>query len=142
MTIHACYGSPTRTRVAMSLLFASLLSGCAHFRNRRVEPSNDYTYDAIYRLITATGREHLGQNQSGALLPPSPSSYNDARKLGPRPPTKKPRHSFEPGVFCLLNWPGGNLLSRTRLHTIIGANPFHGPVRDGKAWFQAAMAAR
>ena len=27
-------------------------------------------------------------------------------------------------------------------HTIIGANPFHGPVRDGKAWFQAAVAAR
>ena len=31
---------------------------------------------------------------------------------------------------------------RMRMHTIIGANPFHGPVRDGKAWFQAAMAAR
>ena len=31
---------------------------------------------------------------------------------------------------------------RMRLHTIIGANPFHGPVRDGKAWVQAAMAAR
>ena len=28
------------------------------------------------------------------------------------------------------------------MHTIIGANPFHGPVRDGKAWFQAAVAAR
>ncbi len=27
-------------------------------------------------------------------------------------------------------------------HTIIGANSFHGPVRDGKAWFQAAIAAR
>ena len=31
---------------------------------------------------------------------------------------------------------------RMRMHTIIGANPFHGPVRDGKAWVQAAMAAR
>ena len=31
---------------------------------------------------------------------------------------------------------------RVRMHTIIGANPFHGPVRDGKAWVQAAMAAR
>ena len=29
-----------------------------------------------------------------------------------------------------------------RMHTIIGANPFHGPVRDGKAWVQAAVAAR
>ena len=31
---------------------------------------------------------------------------------------------------------------RMRMQTIIGANPFHGPVRDGKAWFQAAVAAR
>ena len=30
---------------------------------------------------------------------------------------------------------------RVRMHTIIGANPFHGPVRDGKAWFQVAIAA-
>ena len=28
------------------------------------------------------------------------------------------------------------------MHTIIGANSFHGPVRDGKAWVQAAVAAR
>ena len=33
------------------------------FRNQRVEPSADYTYDAIYRLIAATGREHLGQTR-------------------------------------------------------------------------------
>jgi RHS repeat-associated protein len=31
------------------------------FKNQRVEPSADYTYDATYRLIEATGREHLGQ---------------------------------------------------------------------------------
>ena len=31
-----------------------------YFRNQRVEPSDDYTYDAIYRLIEATGREHIG----------------------------------------------------------------------------------
>ena len=30
---------------------------------------------------------------------------------------------------------------RMRMHTIIGANPFHGPVRDGKGWFQVAIAA-
>ena len=44
-----------------------------YFRNQRVEPSNDYTYDALYRLIQATGREHLGQ--AGA---PIPHSHNDA----------------------------------------------------------------
>lgn len=43
------------------------------FRNQRVEPSNDYTYDALYRLIAATGREHLGQRGT-----PIPSSWDDA----------------------------------------------------------------
>ncbi|HZO90882.1 MAG TPA: SpvB/TcaC N-terminal domain-containing protein [Chthonomonadaceae bacterium] len=47
-------------------------------RNKRVEPSADYTYDAIYRLIEATGREHLGQ-VGGAPIPPS---YNDAPRIG------------------------------------------------------------
>ena len=32
-----------------------------YFSNQRVEPSAEYIYDAIYRLIEATGREHLGQ---------------------------------------------------------------------------------
>ena len=32
-----------------------------YFRNRRVDPSSDYEYDAVYRLVSATGREHLGQ---------------------------------------------------------------------------------
>jgi hypothetical protein len=32
------------------------------FKNQRVDPSNSYTYDAIYRLIKAEGREHLGQS--------------------------------------------------------------------------------
>jgi len=31
------------------------------FRNRRVDPGADYTYDAIGRLVEAAGREHLGQ---------------------------------------------------------------------------------
>jgi RHS repeat-associated protein len=52
------------------------------FRNRRVEPSNDYIYDAVYRLIEATGREHLGQNGGGSPLPPRPTSYNDAPHVG------------------------------------------------------------
>ena len=51
------------------------------FRNQRVEPSNDYTYDAIYRLIQAGGREQLGLN-GGGPLPPTPSSYNDVPRVG------------------------------------------------------------
>ena len=29
------------------------------FRNQRVDPSNEFTYDAIYRLVETTGREHI-----------------------------------------------------------------------------------
>jgi RHS repeat-associated protein len=49
-----------------------------YFRNQRVEPSADYTYDAVYRLIEASGREHLGQ--AGGR--PAPTSYNDEPRVG------------------------------------------------------------
>lgn len=49
-----------------------------YFRNQRVEPSNDYVYEALYRLIQATGREHLGQ-AGGA---PMPHSHDDAGRVG------------------------------------------------------------
>lgn len=32
------------------------------FNNAQVEPHNDYTYDALYRLARAEGREHAAQN--------------------------------------------------------------------------------
>ncbi|WP_182407530.1 SpvB/TcaC N-terminal domain-containing protein [Psychrobacter sp. GP33] len=48
------------------------------FRNQHVEPSTEYIYDALYRLIEATGREHLGQI-GGA---PIPHSHNDASRVG------------------------------------------------------------
>ncbi len=48
------------------------------FANARVEPSARYIYDAVFRLIEATGREHLGQ-VGGA---PIPHSYNDAPRVG------------------------------------------------------------
>jgi RHS repeat-associated protein len=51
------------------------------FLNQRVEPSNDYTYDAIYRLIQASAREQLGLSANGPL-PPAPSSYNDIPRIG------------------------------------------------------------
>ena len=31
------------------------------YDNTVVDPGNDYTYDALYRLVAATGREHIGQ---------------------------------------------------------------------------------
>lgn len=47
-----------------------------YFRNQRVEPSADYTYDAVYRLIKATGREHLGQNGGTPNSPTAPDASN------------------------------------------------------------------
>jgi RHS repeat-associated protein len=49
-----------------------------YFRNQCIEPSNDYTYDALYRLIQASGREHLGQ--TGGV--PIPHSHDDASRVG------------------------------------------------------------
>jgi RHS repeat-associated protein len=49
-----------------------------YFQNRRVEPSAEYAYDAAYRLIEATGREHLGQVGAASL----PGSYNDRPRIG------------------------------------------------------------
>ncbi len=55
------------------------------FRNRRVEPSADYTYDAIYRLIEATGREHLGQTAQGGYAPVATGAGDAARMALPHP---------------------------------------------------------
>ena len=35
-----------------------------YFNNAAVDPNSQYTYDAIYRLIDARGREHAGQNKA------------------------------------------------------------------------------
>jgi RHS repeat-associated protein len=48
-----------------------------YFRNQRIDPATDYIYDAVYRLIQATGREHLGQQASGDRRPPTaPDGFN------------------------------------------------------------------
>jgi RHS repeat-associated protein len=44
------------------------------FRNQVVDPSAAYAYDALYRLIEATGREHLGQIAGGTRRPVPPSA--------------------------------------------------------------------
>jgi RHS repeat-associated protein len=46
------------------------------FQNKRVEPSAEFTYDAIYRLTEATGREHLGQTNGQANPPDAPDAFN------------------------------------------------------------------
>jgi RHS repeat-associated protein len=42
------------------------------FDNQKIEPHSAYTYDALYRLLTATGREHIGQTSN---KPPEESQF-------------------------------------------------------------------
>jgi len=58
------------------------LQNAVFYSNQRVEPSNDYTYDAIYRLIQASGREQLGLGSDGKQLSSTPCSYNDIPRAG------------------------------------------------------------
>jgi RHS repeat-associated protein len=56
-----------------------------YFRNKRVEPSSDFTYDALYRLIEARGREHLGQSGSAVPTPAAHSHSDVPRTTLPHP---------------------------------------------------------
>lgn len=49
-----------------------------YFLQKRVDPKADYLYDGVYRLIEATGREHLGQVGGS----PRPFSYDDFPRIG------------------------------------------------------------
>jgi len=62
-----------------------------YFRNQRVEPSSDYTYDPVYRLRSASGREHLGQN-AGVLRAPMQTTNDD----GPRTQSAANVHLLSP----------------------------------------------
>ena len=50
------------------------------FRNQVVSPTSRYVYDALYRLIEATGREHLGQ--TATPVPPSATDIPPADQPG------------------------------------------------------------
>ncbi|MEO6973161.1 MAG: SpvB/TcaC N-terminal domain-containing protein [Rhodoferax sp.] len=63
------------------------IQNVVYFSQQRVEPSNDYTYDATYRLIQASGREQLGLGGNGGALPPTASSYNDVPRIGLHSPS-------------------------------------------------------
>jgi RHS repeat-associated protein len=57
----------------------------AFFRNHVVDPATAYTYDALYRLIEATGREHLGQAEGGIRHPVPPSATDTSLAGLPQP---------------------------------------------------------
>ncbi|MNF53987.1 hypothetical protein D3C84_353980 [compost metagenome] len=43
--------------------------GVSYHSNQRIEPTNDYQYDALYQLISASGRENASAGQQGQGLP-------------------------------------------------------------------------
>src|SRR5262249_2760799 len=54
-------------------------------QNHRSEPPCAYTYDPLYRLIQASGREHVGQN-ANVLSPPQQVENSDAFRIArPQP---------------------------------------------------------
>ncbi|KAH8654845.1 virulence plasmid 65kDa B protein-domain-containing protein, partial [Ilyonectria robusta] len=53
------------------------------FRNTVVSANNDYTYDGLYRLVSASGREHLGQHAGPpSAVDPDPVSMADQANNG------------------------------------------------------------
>ena len=62
------------------------------FRNQVVRPSARYAYDALYRLIEATGREHLGQAAAG----PAPRAAESFRHAAHRPAPARRRDGDGP----------------------------------------------
>ena len=61
------------------------------FKNQRVSPSQNFVYDSLNRLIKASGREHIGQQQGGEQikLPTAENSsghqYNNFGSNNPAP---------------------------------------------------------
>jgi RHS repeat-associated protein len=53
-----------------------------YFDNQAVTPGNDYTYDAVYRLVFAEGREQIGQNTFA--FTPEGGNYRDYPFIGHR----------------------------------------------------------
>lgn len=65
-----------------------------YFNNQVVLPQCDYTYDAIYRLINATGREHIGQ-----LAQPE-TTWNDEFRVNlPQPNDGQAMRSYTEQYF-------------------------------------------
>ena len=51
-----------------------------HHDSQQIDPVSNYTYDALYRLVEATGREHIGQ--SAFQFVPANGNYRDHPFVG------------------------------------------------------------
>ena len=61
------------------------IQNVVYFQNQRVEPSADYTYDPLYRLVAASGREHLGQTGGALNAAAQVTDDNSVRSRLPQP---------------------------------------------------------
>jgi RHS repeat-associated protein len=78
------------------------------FRNARVDPSSDYTYDPTYRLISATGREHMGQTNGSPSMPSVPGPFDPSNTRHESPGDGNAMATYtESYVYD----PAGNILS-------------------------------
>src|SRR5262245_28173943 len=99
-------------------------------------------------LASAPRLCHCATKRTASPLHPRPNralfvarTRGNFLPFGATPKTKNPGALSSPG-FSFQRESGTDLLSRGIPRTIIGAAPFHGPVRDGKAWFQSALGTR
>jgi RHS repeat-associated protein len=77
------------------------------FANRRVDPAADFTYDALYRLIGASGREQVGQSAFAFL--PRYGNYRDYPFAGVAQPHDL--QALRNYMECYQYDPVGNLLA-------------------------------
>ena len=82
------------------------------------------------------------RNRLSPVVAPAPAALGSrVNRSSPLRPPKQKAQALRPGLFTVGD-SDDDLLSRGIPRTIIGAASFHGPVRDGKAWFQRAMVVR
>jgi len=89
------------------------------FNNQRVEPRSRYVYDAIYRLIEATGRENITANTAPNPLEDDPlgTAAFPVNNQALRNYTQRYRYDDTGNILEMRHWAGsGNLSERWTRH--------------------------
>jgi RHS repeat-associated protein len=102
------------------------------FNNTLVEPRFAYTYDAVYRLIEAAGREHLGQSGGQQNPPAPPDAFNHSHTRLDHPGDGSAMGTYvETYVYDTV----GNILSLQHR----GAHPAHPGWRRAYTYSEASL---
>jgi RHS repeat-associated protein len=115
------------------------------FNRQKVDPLSEYTYDPLYRLIQATGREHIGQSTL-PIMPPD-GNYRDYPFVGISQLNNlqalrnyTERYDYDPvGNFNMVAHRAGNGAGNwTRVYTY-NESSFIEPARKGNRLSQTAL---